>query len=59
MLLRKLVGFIHPRIAVVLHDLTMAALAWWIAKLLRYALKPDEIVSFHMLEIPIVLLVRG
>lgn len=59
MLLRKLVGFIHPRIAVVLHDLTMAALAWWIAKLLRYALKPDEIVSFHMLEIPIVLLVQG
>jgi FlaA1/EpsC-like NDP-sugar epimerase len=59
MLLRKLVGFIHPRIAVVLHDLAMAALAWWIAKLLRYALKPDEIVSFHMLEIPIVLLVQG
>ncbi|MEO9216034.1 MAG: nucleoside-diphosphate sugar epimerase/dehydratase [Rhodanobacter sp.] len=59
MLLRKLVGIIHPRIAVVLHDLAMAVLAWWIAKLLRYALKPDEIVSFHMLEIPIVLLVQG
>jgi len=59
MSLRKLIGFIHPRIAVVLHDLAMAALAWWIAKLLRYALKPDEIVSFQMLEIPIVLLVQG
>lgn len=59
MSLRKLVGFIHPRIAVVLHDLAMAALAWWIAKLLRYALKPDEIVSFQLLEIPIVLLVQG
>ena len=59
MSLRKLVGFIHPRIAVVLHDLAMAALAWWIAKLLRYALKPDEIVSFQVLEFPIVLLVQG
>jgi len=59
MSLRKLIGFIHPRIAVVLHDLAMAALAWWIAKLLRYALKPDEIVSFQLLEIPIVLLVQG
>ena len=59
MSLRKLIGFIHPRIAVVLHDLAMAALAWWLAKLLRYTLKPDEIVSFHMLEIPIVLLVQG
>ncbi|MFI4959118.1 MAG: polysaccharide biosynthesis protein, partial [Lysobacterales bacterium] len=59
MSLRKLIGIIHPRIAVVLHDLAMAALVWWLAKLLRYALKPDEIVSFHMLEIPIVLLVQG
>ncbi len=59
MSLRKLIGFIHPRIAVVLHDLAMAALAWWIAKLLRYTLKPDEIVSFQLLEIPIVLLVQG
>ena len=59
MSLRKLVGFIHPRIAVVLHDLAMAVLAWWIAKLLRYALKPDEVVSFGILEFPIVLLVQG
>ncbi|HJW06576.1 MAG TPA: nucleoside-diphosphate sugar epimerase/dehydratase [Rhodanobacter sp.] len=59
MSLRRLVGFIHPRIAVVLHDLAMAALAWWIAKLSRYALKPDEIVGFGMLEFPIVLLVQG
>ncbi len=59
MSLRRLVGFIHPRIAVVLHDLAMAALAWWIAKLLRYALKPDEIFSFRLFEFPIVLLVQG
>ena len=59
MSLRRIVGFIHPRIAVVLHDLVMAALAWWIAKMLRYALKPDEIFGFGMLEFPIVLLVQG
>jgi FlaA1/EpsC-like NDP-sugar epimerase len=59
MSLRKFVGIIHPRIAVVAHDLTMAALAWWIAKLLRYTFKPDDIVSFQLLEFPIVLLVQG
>jgi FlaA1/EpsC-like NDP-sugar epimerase len=59
MSLRKFVGIIHPRIAVVLHDLTMAALAWWLAKLLRYALRPDEIVGYQLLEFPIVLLVQG
>jgi FlaA1/EpsC-like NDP-sugar epimerase len=59
MSLRKLVGFIHPRIAVVAHDLVMTALAWWLAKLMRYALRPEEIVSYHLLEIPLVLLVQG
>jgi FlaA1/EpsC-like NDP-sugar epimerase len=59
MLLRKVAAFIHPRVAVVLHDLVATALAWWISKLLRYALKPDEIVSFMLLEFPIVLLVQG
>jgi hypothetical protein len=49
MSLRKFVGIIHPRIAVVAHDLTMAALAWWIAKLLRYTFRPDDIVSYHLL----------
>ncbi len=59
MSLRRFVGFIHPRIAVVLHDLVVTALAWWIAKILRYALRPDEIVHFSALEFPIVLLVQG
>ena len=59
MLLRKMAAFIHPRVAVVLHDLAATALAWWISKLLRYALKPDEIVSFMLFEFPIVLLVQG
>jgi FlaA1/EpsC-like NDP-sugar epimerase len=60
MFLRKLIGIIHPRIAVVSHDLAMAALAWWIAKSLRYALMPDlEPVGYLPLEFPIVLLVQG
>ncbi|HEY8683867.1 MAG TPA: nucleoside-diphosphate sugar epimerase/dehydratase [Rhodanobacter sp.] len=59
MSLRKLVGIIHPRIAVVAHDLAMTALAWWIAKLLRYTLRPDEIVNYQLLEFPLVLLVQG
>lgn len=59
MSLRKLVGLIHPRMAVIIHDLAVTALAWWIAKLLRYTLRPDEIVSFQLLEFPIVLLVQG
>ncbi len=37
-MLRKLIGFIHPRIAVVVHDLGMVWLAWMVANGLRYAL---------------------
>ena len=59
MSLRKSIGFIHPRIAVIVHDLTMVALAWWLAKLLRYALTPDGIVSYAVLEFPIVLVLQG
>ncbi|HET6433170.1 nucleoside-diphosphate sugar epimerase/dehydratase [Dyella sp.] len=59
MSVRKAIAAIHPRIAVVLHDLLAAALAWWIAKALRYAIKPDEVVSFFAAEFPLVLLVQG
>ncbi len=59
MSISKVVGLIHPRIAVVIHDLLMTALAWWVAKLLRYALNPDEVVSFRVLEFPIVLVLQG
>jgi FlaA1/EpsC-like NDP-sugar epimerase len=59
MSLRKLIGVIHPRTAVVLHDLLMAALAWWIAKTLRYDLVNDGAYSFHALEFPLVLLVQA
>lgn len=59
MSLRKLVGFIHPRVAVVLHDLGMTALAWWLAKLLRYALEQGEGVRFAPLELLVVLVIQG
>jgi FlaA1/EpsC-like NDP-sugar epimerase len=36
--LRKLIGFIHPRSAVVLHDTVMVWLAWMAANALRYAM---------------------
>jgi len=59
MSLRRLVGIIHPRVAVMLHDLAMAALAWWVAKLLRYAVRPEDVVHFRWFEFPVVLLAQG
>ncbi len=59
MSLRQLVAAIHPRIAVVIHDLVMVALAWWLAKALRYTLQPDQSVIFHALEFPIVLVAQA
>jgi FlaA1/EpsC-like NDP-sugar epimerase len=57
--MRKLAVILHPRVAVVLHDLVMVALAWWVAKHLRYAMRPDEIATFLPFEFPLVLLVQG
>ncbi len=37
-MLRKIIGIIHPRIAVVVHDLGMVWLAWMAANGLRYAM---------------------
>ncbi|RAP57925.1 nucleoside-diphosphate sugar epimerase/dehydratase [Oleiagrimonas sp. MCCC 1A03011] len=57
---RRLIGVIHPRLAVVLHDLAMVALAWWLAKALRYVLAHSTgQVDFLPLEFPIVLAVQG
>jgi len=56
---RKLIGIVHPRVAVMLHDLAMAALAWWVAKLLRYAVRPEDVVHFRWFEFPVVLLAQG
>ena len=59
MTLRRIVGTVHPRLAVMLHDLAMAAFAWWIAKLLRYAVRPEDVVHFRWFELPVVLLAQG
>ena len=59
MSLRSAVAAIHPRTAVVIHDLGMVALAWWLAKYLRYTLLPNDVVVFHALEFPLVLVAQG
>lgn len=59
MSIRKWVSTVHPRAAVVLHDLVVTALAWWMAKALRYALDPNQVIAFEPYEFPIVLLVQG
>jgi FlaA1/EpsC-like NDP-sugar epimerase len=55
----KLIGVLHPRLAVVVHDLGMAALAWWLAKFLRYMLLHAGVADFMPLEFPLVLAVQG
>ncbi len=59
-MLRKLIGVIHPRIAVVLHDLGMVWLAWMLANGLRYSLlaEPSPI-GWFSLETGIVLVVQA
>ncbi|MBD8873756.1 nucleoside-diphosphate sugar epimerase/dehydratase [Rhodanobacter sp. DHB23] len=56
---RRFVAILHPRMAVVLHDLAMAVIAWWVAKLLRYALRPQDVMQFLWFEFPVVLLAQG
>jgi FlaA1/EpsC-like NDP-sugar epimerase len=38
--LRDPINWLHPRSAVVMHDLGMTLLAWWLANTLRYAMLP-------------------
>ncbi len=53
---KSLIGWIHPRLAVILHDLTMVWLAWYAANLLRYSFQPDaEPVQLFAPELPAVL----
>ncbi|MDO1527300.1 nucleoside-diphosphate sugar epimerase/dehydratase [Fulvimonas sp. R45] len=59
MSLRHSIGIIHPRAAIVAHDLLMTALAWWGAKELRYALDPALQIGFAGWEFPLVLAVQG
>ncbi len=57
MRLRKLLGSIHPRFAVVIHDLLMVWLAWYATNAMRFALAPDNFnVPLFAPELPVVLL---
>lgn len=59
MALRDWVAVINPRVAVIAHDLAMAALAWLLAKSLRYAVRPEDIIHFRWFEFPVVLVAQG
>ncbi|MGH8213186.1 MAG: polysaccharide biosynthesis protein, partial [Rhodanobacteraceae bacterium] len=60
MSLRKLISRVHPRAAVVAHDLLMTAIAWSLADALRYALLPEPVsVGIFTPELLIVLAVQG
>ena len=53
---KSLIGGIHPRLAVVVHDLLMVWLAWYLANVLRFALEPGApSVPMFGLELPVVL----
>jgi FlaA1/EpsC-like NDP-sugar epimerase len=54
------VAAIHPRIAVVLHDLGMVWLAWYITNVLRFSLEPSPpVVPLFAPELPMVLAAQG
>lgn len=55
-----LIGRVHPRLAVVLHDLLMVWAAWLISNALRFSLVPNA-PSFTLFppELPVVLLAQG
>ncbi|HET7267107.1 MAG TPA: nucleoside-diphosphate sugar epimerase/dehydratase [Oleiagrimonas sp.] len=59
-MLRKFVGAVHPRIAVVLHDLVMVLAAWVLAKYLRYDMvHASAQMDFAVFELPIVVAIQG
>ena len=50
----------HPRIAVVLHDLLMVALAWYLAKAFRLSFEPmSSMTALKLGEISLVMLLQG
>jgi len=55
-----LIGAVHPRLAVVLHDLLMVWAAWLFANVLRFSLEPSA-PPFTLFppELPVVLLAQG
>jgi FlaA1/EpsC-like NDP-sugar epimerase len=53
-------ALLHPRLAVVLHDLSMTALAWYLAKLVRLSLGDSgHITLLNFQELVVVLAVQG
>jgi FlaA1/EpsC-like NDP-sugar epimerase len=51
---------LHPRLAVVLHDMSMTALAWYFAKTIRLSLAPESGLStWNLEELVVVLSVQG
>jgi FlaA1/EpsC-like NDP-sugar epimerase len=57
---RSLVGAIHPRLAVVVHDLAMVWIAWIAANWLRYSIEPNSPpVAWFTVETLIVVGVQG
>lgn len=57
---RTLIGLIHPRIAVVLHDLSMVLLAWFGAKALRLSIvDQSDLLLWSFAELGIVIVVQG
>lgn len=53
---KSLIGGIHPRLAVVLHDLVMVWLAWYVGNVVRFAFVPDAApVQVFAPELPVVL----
>jgi FlaA1/EpsC-like NDP-sugar epimerase len=57
---RNLIAAIHPRLAVVMHDLGMVWLAWIATNWLRYSLEPDPPpLTWFTPEIGLVLLAQG
>lgn len=60
MSLRRLIRAIHPRSAVVAHDLLMVAAAWMLSNAARYALVPNaQPMPWSWLDLLIVLTVQG
>jgi FlaA1/EpsC-like NDP-sugar epimerase len=54
------IGAIHPRLAVVLHDMVMVWLAWFATNVVRFSLLPDPPqVELLAPELPVVLVAQG
>ena len=60
MRLRNVIATLHPRLAVVLHDLAMVWLAWIVTNWLRFSLEPNPPpLAWFVPETGIVVLVQG